>query len=305
MYQMNGFLSELHKILSDDNIQFEAPMREHTTFKLGGKADILVTPKNYEELVSILKLCKRENVYYYILGKGSNIIVKDGGIRGVVVKLSKLQEVKLIENEAIVAQSGAGLIDVSLYSAKYDLTGLEFASGIPGSVGGAVAMNAGAYGGEICQVLKSVLVIDDDLEIKELKLDDMDFSYRNSVVLKKGYIVLEATFKLKKGNHEEIQEVIHDLTRRRVEKQPLEKASAGSTFKRPEGYFAGKLIQDCGLKGFKIGEAQVSEKHSGFVVNNGKATAEDVLGLIKHVQDTVYKKFNVKLETEVRIIGED
>lgn len=305
MYQMDGFLTELHKILSHHNIQFEAPMKEHTTFKLGGKADILVTPENYEELIRILKLCRDKNISYYILGKGSNIIVKDGGIRGVVIKLSKLKEICLKNEKLVVAQSGASFIDVSLFSARHNLTGLEFACGIPGSVGGAVAMNAGAYGGEVCQVLHKVLVIDENIELKELKLEDMDFAYRNSVILKKGYVVLEATFKLKKGNHEDIQCLIHDLTRKRIEKQPLEKPSAGSTFKRPEGYFAGKLIQDSGLKGFQIGEAQVSEKHSGFIVNNGEATASEVLSLIKYVQDTVYKKHNVKLETEVRIIGED
>lgn len=304
MYQRNEFLNELHKVLSQENIKFEVPMKEHTTFRIGGNAEIFITPESYEEVRDTLKLCKKYDVAYYILGKGSNIIVRDGGVQGVIIKLSKLKDVNL-NKTTLVVQGGASLIDVALLASRNGLSGLEFASGIPGSIGGGIAMNAGAYGGEISNVIKSAKIIDDNLQIKELSLEEMQFSYRNSIILKKGYIVLEATFELTEGDKEEIKQTVHDLTKKRIEKQPLDKASAGSTFKRPEGYFAGKLIQDSGLKGYKIGEAQVSEKHSGFIVNNGNATADEVLSLIKHVQDTVYKMYNVKLETEVRIIGNE
>lgn len=298
------FLEDIYNILDKEHVKFEVPMKEYTTFKLGGNAEIFVTPETFEEIRDLLRLCVKYNVPYFVIGKGSNILVKDGGVKGVIVNLNKLKHIK-IDKFMVTAGAGASLIEVALYSGKNGLSGLEFASGIPGSIGGAIAMNAGAYGGEICQVVKSVKVIDDELNIKDLSLEEMQFSYRNSIVLKKSYVVLEATFELKEGNKDEIKAIVQDLTRRRVEKQPLDKPSAGSTFKRPEGYYAGKLIQDSGLKGYKIGGAQVSDKHSNFVINNGDASAKEILQLIKHIQDTVFDKFKVNLETEVRIIGYD
>lgn len=298
------FLEDIYKILNKENVKLEVPMKEYTTFKLGGNAEIFVTPERYEEVRDILRLCVKYSIPYFVIGKGSNILVKDGGVKGVIVNLNKLKHID-IQGITITAGAGASLIEVALYAGKNGLAGLEFASGIPGSIGGAIAMNAGAYGGEVCQVVKSVKVIDDELNIKDLSLEEMEFSYRNSIVLKKSYVVLEAAFELKVGDKDEIKTTVQDLTRRRIEKQPLDKASAGSTFKRPEGYFAGKLIQDSGLKGYKIGGAQISEKHSNFVINNGNASSKEILQLIKHIQDTVFDKFQVNLETEVRIIGYD
>ncbi|KYH35394.1 UDP-N-acetylenolpyruvoylglucosamine reductase [Clostridium tepidiprofundi DSM 19306] len=304
MNQYNKFIIQLKELIGSENIENDVPMKNHTTFKVGGNSDIMVTPETYEQVRDIIKLCKNSSISYFVMGKGSNILVKDGGIRGVVIKLTKLDKIQ-IDNDIVTAQAGASLISLSLKTAKKSLTGLEFASGIPGSVGGAVAMNAGAYGGDISKIIVSAVVIDDNLNIVKINRNELELSYRDSVVLKKGYVVLEAVFKLEKGNIDEINSTISDLTRRRKEKQPLEYASAGSTFKRPEGYYAGKLIQDSGLKGYSIGDAEVSEKHSGFIINKGNASAADLLSLISYVQKSVYKKFNVKLETEVKIIGED
>ena len=304
MSQYDGFLRQLEDILDTSNVEINVPMSEHTTFKAGGNADIFVTPETYEEVRDVIKLCNEEKVKYFILGKGSNILIKDGGMRGLVVKLSKLDDITIHGNR-VIAQSGASYIKVALTAAANSLKGLEFASGIPGTIGGAVMMNAGAYGGDTSQAIESALVVDDKFNIVRLSKDELELTYRNSAVAKYGYVVLEATFKLEKGNYDEIKAIVDDLTNRRNEKQPLEYASAGSTFKRPEGYFAGKLIQDSGLKGFSIGDAEVSEKHSGFIINKGNAKAKEILDLIHHVQVTVYEKFSVTLETEVRILGDD
>jgi UDP-N-acetylenolpyruvoylglucosamine reductase len=238
------------------------------------------------------------------MGNGSNLLVKDGGIRGVVVKLTKLKSIK-IQGSRIIVSSGACLKDVSQKALDNSLTGFEFACGIPGSVGGAVTMNAGAYNGEISNVIESVIVIDNHTKKRILNLEQLELAYRMSSILKYGYIVLQVTFKLEKGDHSKINDRIENLNRRRSEKQPLEYPSAGSTFKRPEGHFAAKLIEDSGLKGMSVGGAQVSEKHSGFIINKEDATSKDILDLINLVQDTVKQKFNVDLYTEVRIIGED
>ncbi|SHH92547.1 UDP-N-acetylmuramate dehydrogenase [Clostridium collagenovorans DSM 3089] len=304
MFQKEVFIQGLEGILEKSDINFDVPMKNHTTFRVGGNAEIFVTPESYEEVRNIIKLCKTHNMPYYIFGKGSNILVKDGGIKGVVIKLTKLKNISFEENKAI-AQCGASLIEVSLAAAEKSLKGLEFASGIPGTVGGAVAMNAGAYDGDISKVIESALVIDDKGNIISLNKEELELTYRNSIVSRKGYIVLEATYSLEKGDYAEIKEKIAGFSKMRREKQPLEYPSAGSTFKRPEGYFAGKLIQDSGLKGYSIGEAQVSEKHSGFVINKGNATATEILELIHKVQDIVYNDYNVTLETEVKILGED
>ncbi|MDW8800078.1 UDP-N-acetylmuramate dehydrogenase [Clostridium sp. A1-XYC3] len=304
MNRFKNFSTKLMEILDPKDIEIDSLMKNHTSFKIGGPVDILVNPESFEEVVEVVKLCKKDSVPCYIIGNGTNLLVKDGGIRGVVVKLSKLDKIKL-QGTKIIAESGALLKDVSDFALENSLTGFEFACGIPGSIGGAVTMNAGAYNGEISYVIESAKIIDGDGNIKVLSKEDLELGYRISSILKYGYTVLEVTFNLEKGEYSKIKERIDDLSARRTEKQPLEYASAGSTFKRPEGYFAAKLIEDSGLKGVSIGDAQVSEKHSGFIINKGNATAQDILDLIKIVQTKVNEKFGVELSTEVRIIGED
>ena len=304
MNQYMEFYKLLGEFYNEEDITVDSPMSEHIYFRVGGPADILVTPVNEEQVVNTLKLCREYNVPYFILGNGSNILVKDGGISGVVIKFNKLNKITT-EGNCVTAQSGALLKDVSQAALENNLRGFEFACGIPGSIGGAVFMNAGAYDGEMAHVIKSARVIDENCNIKNLTKEELELGYRSSIVMKKGYVVIEATVELESGEYASIKDKIDDLTNRRESKQPLEYPSAGSTFKRPEGYFAGKLIQDSGLKGFSIGGAAVSEKHSGFVINKGGATAKDVLDVIAHVQKTVKENFDVELHTEVRIIGRD
>ncbi len=304
MNQYMEFYKLLGEFYNEEDITVDSPMSEHIYFRVGGPADILVTPVNEEQVVNTLKLCREYNVPYFILGNGSNILVKDGGISGVVIKFNKLNKITT-EGNCVTAQSGALLKDVSKAALENNLRGFEFAFGIPGSIGGAVFMNAGAYDGEMAHVIKSARVIDENCNIKNLTKEELELGYRSSIVMKKGYVVIEATVELESGEYASIKDKIDDLTNRRESKQPLEYPSAGSTFKRPEGYFAGKLIQDSGLKGFSIGGAAVSEKHSGFVINKGGATAKDVLDVIAHVQKTVKENFDVELHTEVRIIGRD
>ncbi|MDK0784528.1 UDP-N-acetylmuramate dehydrogenase [Clostridium perfringens] len=304
MNQYMEFYKLLGEFYNEEDITVDSPMSEHIYFRVGGPADILVTPVNEEQVVNTLKLCREYNVPYFILGNGSNILVKDGGISGVVIKFNKLNKITT-EGNCVTAQSGALLKDVSKAALENNLRGFEFACGIPGSIGGAVFMNAGAYDREMAHVIKSARVIDENCNIKNLTKEELELGYRSSIVMKKGYVVIEATVELESGEYASIKDKIDDLTNRRESKQPLEYPSAGSTFKRPEGYFAGKLIQDSGLKGFSIGGAAVSEKHSGFVINKGGATAKDVLDVIAHVQKTVKENFDVELHTEVRIIGRD
>lgn len=304
MNQYMEFYKLLGEFYNEEDITVDSPMSEHIYFRVGGPADILVTPVNEEQVVNTLKLCREYNVPYFILGNGSNILVKDGGISGVVIKFNKLNKITT-EGNCVTAQSGALLKDVLKAALENNLRGFEFACGIPGSIGGAVFMNAGAYDGEMAHVIKSARVIDENCNIKNLTKEELELGYRSSIVMKKGYVVIEATVELESGEYASIKDKIDDLTNRRESKQPLEYPSAGSTFKRPEGYFAGKLIQDSGLKGFSIGGAAVSEKHSGFVINKGGATAKDVLDVIAHVQKTVKENFDVELHTEVRIIGRD
>lgn len=300
----DSFIKGIEEIVGSENIKLNEPMNKHTTFKVGGPADILVYPSTYEMIKKVIDSCKANNVEYFLMGNGSNLIVKDGGVRGVVIKVDRLNEIKVSDN-AVTAQCGAILSLVAKAALENSLTGLEFAAGIPGYIGGAVAMNAGAYGGEMSHVLEKVLVINDENNIIELSKDELELGYRTSAILKYGYIVLETTIRLNHGNKEDIKGRMNDLALQRRTKQPLEYPSAGSTFKRPVGYFAGKLIQDAGLKGASVGGAQVSEKHSGFIINVGDASASDILNLIKQVQDEVYKQFGVELQTEVRIIGEE
>lgn len=304
MNQYNNLVPRLREFLEEEDIYLNEPMKNHTYFKIGGPADILVTPKTVKQVEKSIRFCKDNSVPYYIVGNGSNLLVKDGGFRGIIIKLCKLNEIK-VEGNNIVAMSGAKLSDVSNAALENSLTGFEFACGIPGSIGGAVTMNAGAYDGEMVNVIENALVIDRDCNMKLMSNTELELGYRTSAVMKYSYIVLQVTLKLNSGEHGKIKSKIEDLTRRREEKQPLEYPSAGSTFKRPVGNFAGKLIQDSGLKGVSVGGAAVSEKHSGFIINKNNATAKDILELIELVQKTVKESFNVDLNPEIRIIGED
>lgn len=295
---------QLSRITSEENVMVDELIRNHTYTKLGGKADVYITPETYSEVQDIIKLANKEKVSFTMLGNGSNLIVKDGGIRGIVMNLQKLSSIWR-EEDKIVAQSGARIIDASRTALAESLAGLEFACGIPGSVGGALYMNAGAYGGEIKDVLESTIVVTKEGYIRTLTAAELDLDYRTSNIPDNGYIVLEATFALNKANSTDIREVMDDLTFKRESKQPLEYPSCGSVFKRPPGYFAGKLIQDSELQGTQIGGAEVSKKHAGFIVNKNNASATEYINLIRHVQKTVKEKFDVQLEREVRIIGED
>lgn len=292
-------------ILSEDEVMFNEPMSNHTSFRIGGPADVFVIPKSRDKLLSVLELCKKLNIPYYVIGNGSNLLVRDGGFRGVIIQILKeLSDVKITDTK-VYAEAGILLSKLSKIICEAGLEGFEFAAGIPGTLGGAVYMNAGAYDGEMKQIVESVEAIDSKGQIVTLLPDELEFGYRTSAIAKKGYIVLSATLQLAYGDKEKIREKIEHLNYLRKSKQPLEMPSAGSTFKRPEGYFAGKLIMDSGLRGYSIGDAQVSEKHCGFVVNKGNATCKDVLALIKHIQDTVRDNAGIELEPEVRIIGED
>jgi len=293
----------LEEIVTKGKIYKDELMSRHTSFKIGGMAEFFVEPADEEELASVIKLCKEKEVLFYIIGNGSNLLVSDDGLRGVVIKIGDGFDDVSIENEKITAGSGVLLSKIASVAASNELAGFEFAAGIPGSLGGAVAMNAGAYGGEMKDVVVSVRVMDYDGNIFDIPGEDMDFGYRHSKISEGNLIILSAVIELKKGIEENIRAVMKDLAQRRRDKQPLEYPSAGSTFKRPEGYFAGKLIMDAGLSGYRRGGAKVSEKHCGFIVNNGDATCSDVTELIKEVQDIVYEKFGVVLETEVKILG--
>jgi UDP-N-acetylmuramate dehydrogenase len=304
MKQYVELIKRLDKVIDGANIKLEEPMKNHTSFKVGGPADILVMPESIEEVQAVIKICSENGVNYYLIGNGSNLLVRDGGIRGVVIKLSKLNKIE-VEGNKIIAESGASLYNVAKASLEAGLKGFEFASGIPGSIGGASAMNAGAYNGEMSMVLESILAIDNKGELLTLTKDEMELSYRSSAILRYGYTVVSVTLSLQQGDKEAIKARIDDLAKKRSDKQPLEYPSAGSTFKRPEGHFAGKLIQDCGLKGTCVGDAQVSEKHSGFIINRENASAKNILELIMLVQHEVEEKFGVQLHTEIRIWGEE
>lgn len=304
MNQYIEFSKLLYKFYDKEEIEIDSPMSEHIYFKVGGPVDIFLNPSSEEQVINTIALCKEHGVPYFIIGNGSNLLVRDGGIKGVVIKLSNLKTIKVNGNE-IFAECGALLTDVSKTALKESLTGFEFACGIPGSIGGAVYMNAGAYDGEMSFVIKEARVIDDKNQIVTLDKEKLELGYRTSAVMQKGYVVLSATFILKKGDYSTIKARVDHLTKRREDSQPLEYPSAGSTFKRPEGYFVGKLIQDSGLKGFTMGRAGVSEKHSGFIINRGGATAKEVLDVITYVQKVVKDNYGVDLQPEVRIIGED
>ena len=299
--------TDIKNFLPSNILFFNEPLKKHTTFRIGGAADLLITPQSEEQLIKLFKYIKENCIRYVIIGNGSNLLFSDEGYRGIVVKIgSELSSIEAIPCEnGMIINAGAGtlLSKLALFACENSLTGLEFASGIPGNVGGAVLMNAGAYDGEISQVLVRSTYLDcENLSVCTKNFDEHDFSYRHSSYENDGYLILSASFLLKKGNKEDILSKMKDLNNRRITKQPLEFPSAGSTFKRPAGLFAGKLIEDANLKGYTVGGAKVSEKHCGFVINTGNATCEDVLGVIKYVQNTVFAKFGVELETEVKII---
>jgi len=298
------FLANLKKLVPDETIKLRVPMKQYTTFRTGGEADCLITLQNKEQLARLLSYFHRTGQNFFLLGLGSNLLISDKGYQGVVLKLSGELEQIHVEGERIRAGAGASLARAARAAYEHGLTGLEFASGIPGSVGGGIVMNAGAYGGEMKQVVESVTLMDEEGAIVELKGSEMEFGYRASIVRKRSYIVLEAVMRLEQGNAEQIGAAMEELAIKRREKQPLEYPSAGSTFKRPEGFFAGKLIMDAGLRGFSIGGAQVSEKHCGFIINRGGATSEDVYRLICRVKQEVREQFGVELEPEVVMLGE-
>jgi len=305
MLDKNHVYRLFKNIIEKGVVLIDEPMKKHTSFKIGGPVDVFVIPGTIEELANSIKLCKDEGLNYFVMGNGSNLVIRDKGIRGVVIKISEhLSQIK-VEGTKIIAEAGALLSAVSKVALKYSLSGLEFASGIPGSLGGAIAMNAGAYGGEMKDVVTKVLCLDTDGNFIEYENKDMRFGYRQSRVQDENLIVVQVEMKLKEGKYEDIKAYMDELTEKRTSKQPLNLPSAGSVFKRPEGHFAGKLIEDAGLKGLRLGDAQVSEKHSGFIVNVGEATSNDVINLIKVVQKTISDKFGVKLETEVKILGEE
>ncbi|MFT4444428.1 UDP-N-acetylmuramate dehydrogenase [Parvimonas sp. G1967] len=284
-------------------VRYEEPLKNHTTFKIGGNCIALIEPREVSDIVEAIKICRENNIKFFVIGNGSNLLVPDEGYNGVIIKLKSEFSMIKVEGESLIVKSGAKLSEVYPVAYENSLTGFEFASGIPGTIGGAIYMNAGAYGGEMKDIVESVEVLDlDNFELKELKNEDLDFSYRKSIIQRKNYIVTSIKLKLKKGNKEEINAVYEDLRDRRNSKQPLNFGSAGSTFKRPEGHFASKLIEDAGLKGYHINDAWVSEKHSGFIVNKGNASFKEVMELIEYVQKVVFEKFGVKLETEVRIL---
>lgn len=287
-----------------DRVLLEEPMKRHTTFRIGGPAEVFVMPGNLEEMQRILEICRTEDLPYFILGNGSNLLVSDKGYQGVVVQLYRNFGQIRVEDSQIHAQAGALLSGIAAAAREASLTGFEFAGGIPGTLGGAVVMNAGAYGGEMKDVLKEVTVLTPEGGVLTLQADELHMGYRTSVIKEAGYIVLEAVISLEKGDQEEIRSRMQELAGMRTSKQPLSYPSAGSTFKRPEGYFAGKLIMDSGLRGYQVGGAQVSEKHCGFVINTGNATAKDVTTLMSDVQRIVMEKFGVKLEPEVKFLGE-
>lgn len=302
--ELEQMIASLRENLGESGLRLQEPMAAHTTFRVGGAADLFIMPKNAAQLAQSIALLRQGGVPYLVIGNGSNLLVRDKGIRGAVIQIYRNMAQLRLEGEEIYAEGGALLSSLAAKAAEASLTGLEFASGIPGTIGGAVVMNAGAYGGEMKDILVSVDVLTQELERKTIPAAELELGYRHSCIPEKGYIVLGARLRLQKGEQAAIQARMAELAQQRREKQPLQYPSAGSTFKRPEGYFAGKLVQDAGLKGKTIGGAQVSEKHSGFLINIGNATAQDILDLIAFCQAEVERQFGVKLETEVKIVGE-
>ena len=297
-------IERFSNLLGNEKVRINEPMNRHTTFRIGGPADYFLLPSSSEEVKGILEICKEESLQYFILGNGSNLLVSDEGYRCVIIQLYRNYGGLTVEGTEIRAGAGVLLSQIAAAARNESLTGFEFAGGIPGTLGGAVVMNAGAYGGELKDVLKEAVVMDREGNIFTVPVEKLAMGYRTSLVKTAGYLVLEVVISLKKGSQEEIRDTMKDLADRRISKQPLEYPSAGSTFKRPEGYFAGKLIMDAGLRGYQVGGAQVSEKHCGFVINKGNATAADVCRLMADVQAKVQEQFGVTLEPEVKFLGD-
>ena len=294
---------ELNRLVPESHILYDEPLKKHTTFQVGGNSDCLIFVEKEKELQDLISYLDGAGIPRYLIGNGSNLLVSDDGFRGVILETRRLFSDIKVEGETIIAKAGALMSKIGSIALENELTGFEFAAGIPGTIGGGVVMNAGAYGGELKDVIVSVRVLNKEGKIEEISCEDMGFGYRTSVVRKKDYIVTEVKLKLSKGNKKEIKATMEDLKERRKSKQPLEYPSAGSTFKRPEGYFAGKLIEDTGLRGYSVGGAMVSEKHCGFVINKGDATAADIDKLIKDVSERVKETFGVTLEPEVIRLG--
>jgi UDP-N-acetylmuramate dehydrogenase len=298
-------MQELIRILPKDQVRIREALKNHTSLHIGGEADYFVTPSTAEEIGAVLSLCKRVKMPYYIMGNGSNLLVSDLGYRGLIVKLGdNYSGISIREDGTVIAQAGVLLSKLANEIAAHSFTGFEFAAGIPGTLGGAVTMNAGAYDGEMKQCLTGVKVMDHEGTIIDLTKDELELGYRSSILQKHKLILLEAEMKLVKGDKQKIMDRIQELNSQRREKQPLEQYSAGSTFKRPVGYFAGKLINDAGLRGYQVGDAAVSEKHCGFVINKGNASALEFLSVVHDVIDTVNQKFGVTLEPEIKYLGE-
>ena len=297
-------IDSLSQIVLKENIVTDEPMSRHTTFRCGGPAALFLRPGSEDELVRVVSVLKDKNEPCMILGNGSNLLVSDKGYAGAVISLERLTEIRLEGETTVYAQAGALNSAIASFARKDSLTGFEFAAGIPGTIGGAMIMNAGAYGGEMKLITKAVRVISPKGEVLEMSAADCDFGYRTSALKREGYVVLSAVLQLSKGNEKDITDLMTELALKRKEKQPLEYPSAGSTFKRPEGYFAGKLIEDAGLRGYSVGDAAVSEKHCGFVINKGRATSADIYKLIRDVQKRVFEVSGVMLEPEVILVGE-
>ncbi|HNX00316.1 MAG TPA: UDP-N-acetylmuramate dehydrogenase [Candidatus Cloacimonadota bacterium] len=295
---------ELTKIVGSDHLLIDEPMKNHTHFQIGGPVDYLVMPGNLAELSQVIRFSRKFNIPHMVIGNGSNLLVRDKGIRGIVIKTTELKTVEIQGNQ-IYAECGITLEELSNLAMNHELTGMEFASGIPGTLGGAVVMNAGAYDGEMKDIVVESKFIDYDNELKSLSYNEHLFGYRTSYYQIHKTTVVSATLNLKIGNIDVIRARMEELHNQRWDKQPMDLPSGGSVFKRPAGFFVGKLVDDCGLRGTRIGDAQISDKHCGFIVNIGNATAQDVLSLIKRVQNTVFKRFGVTLEPELRIVGED
>ena len=301
---LDFLIDELKHILREDQIAINEPMRNHTTFRIGGPADIMVFPEEELQIVSIMEKASEKGISCTIIGNGSNILVSDRGIRGLVIKIADSFAGCSIDGNAVWAQAGIRLTALSRLILEAELEGFEFASGIPGTLGGGVYMNAGAYDSEMKNIVKSVRVIDREGRITELENEQMKFGYRKSLAMEKGYIVLSVCLELEKGSRDKIKAKIDDFTEKRVSKQPVSEFSAGSTFKRPSGHFAGKLIEEAGLRGYTKGDAKVSEKHCGFVINKGSCTFEEMIMFIEDVKRRVFENSGIMLEEEVRIIGE-
>ena len=294
----------LKTFLTENNIQFleNESLKKHTTFKVGGNADFIAMPQDKQQAVKLLKFVTENDIKHYILGRGSNVIFRDNGFKGVVIKTANMQQIKYTDETTVFAGAGVPMNVLCKSLQEHSLEGLEFCYGIPGNVGGGLYMNAGAYGGEISNAVCEVEYIDENCDVKTINVKDCDFAYRHSVFQSKDWFITGCTFKLKKGDKEKILEFMEDIMQRRIDKQPLDKPSAGSSFKRPAGYFAAALIEQCGLKGCSVGGAQVSEKHSGFIINKGDATCSDIVALAEHVEKVVFEKTGVAIEKEMIIV---